>query len=62
MNRQTISSNRIKVTVGNSIFEIPQEKTQQLINMLQSWQSVAIPEQHNSSPFIQYNGQSLICG
>tara|TARA_R110000868_G_scaffold411029_1_gene701404 strand:+ start:283 stop:474 length:192 start_codon:yes stop_codon:yes gene_type:complete len=61
-NRQVISSSRIRVVVGNNVFEISQEKAQQLISMLQSWQSIAIPEHQNINPYGGYNGQTLVCG
>ena len=49
MQNQLISGNTIRVMVGNMSFMVPQEKAQQLVSLLQSWQSVAIPENQNSS-------------
>lgn len=56
----TISSNRVNVTVANHVFSIPADKLNQVINLLQSLQSIQISD--NSSPFIQYNGKTLING
>lgn len=56
----TISSNRINVTIGNQIFSIPSDKIQQVINFLASLQSIHVAE--TPSPFIQYQGKSLITG
>jgi hypothetical protein len=57
-----ISGAKVKVTVGGQVFEIPQEKAQQLMMMLQSWQAISIPEQNSSMQNTRFNGQSIILG
>lgn len=56
----TISANRVNVTVAGQIFSIPADKVQDVMNMLASLQSIQVSE--NPSPFIQYQGRSLING
>jgi hypothetical protein len=56
----TISANRVNVTVAGQIFSIPADKVQQVMNMLASLQSIQVSE--TPSPFIQYQGKSLING
>jgi hypothetical protein len=56
----TISANRVNVTVAGQVFSIPADKVQQVMNMLASLQSIQVSE--NPSPFIQYQGKSLING
>jgi len=53
-----IQSSRINVTVGHQIFSIPSDKVGQVINLLSSLQSIQIQE--NPTPFLQYNGKTLI--
>jgi hypothetical protein len=53
-----IQSNRINVTVGHQIFSIPSDKINQVINLLSTLQSIQIQE--NPTPYLQYNGRSLI--
>ena len=59
--QQTLTSNRIRVSVGNMVFDIPSNKMNELINILSKWQSIQISEA-NPSPFITYKGQSLVNG
>ena len=59
---QTIGSSRIKVSVGAQIFEIPSEKYPELLNILSSWQSIAVSEQKSPSPVLAYQGRTLING
>ena len=56
----TISANRINVTVGNQVFSIPADKIQNVINFLAGLQSIQVSE--NPSPLIQYQGKTLING
>jgi hypothetical protein len=56
----TISSNRVNVTIAGQIFSIPADKVQQVMNFLATLQSIQISE--NPSPYIQYQGKSLIQG
>jgi hypothetical protein len=63
MANHVISSALIRVVIGNQVFDLPQEKAQQLMSMVRQWQSVSIPENnyggHNA---VAYNGMSLIQG
>ena len=56
----TIAANRVNVTVAGQIFSIPADKVQQVMNMLASLQSIQVSE--NPSPFIQYQGKTLVNG
>jgi len=56
----TISANRVNVTVAGQIFSIPADRVQDVMNLLVSLQSIQVSE--NPSPFIQYQGKSLING
>jgi len=56
----TIGANRVNVTVAGQIFSIPADKVQQVMNMLTSLQSIQVSE--NPTPFIQYQGKTLING
>jgi hypothetical protein len=56
----TISSNRVNATIAGQIFSIPADKVQQVMNFLATLQSIQISE--NPSPYIQYQGKSLIQG
>ena len=56
----TIAENRVNVTVAGQIFSIPADRVQDVMNMLASLQSIQVSE--NPSPFIQYQGKSLING
>jgi hypothetical protein len=55
----TISSNRVNITVAGQIFSIPADKVQQVMNLLASLQSIQVSE---NTPYIQYQGKSLING
>jgi hypothetical protein len=55
----TISSNRINVTVAGQVFSIPADKVHQVLNLLASLQSIQVSE---NTPYIQYQGKSLING
>jgi len=59
--QQTITSSRIRVIVGNEVFEIPSDKLNQLKTTLAQWQSIKVSENTNS-PIINYNGIQLIHG
>lgn len=62
MANQIVSSALIRVVIGGQVFDLPQEKAQQLLQMVRNWQSIAIPENtfnHNNMP---YNGTTLIHG
>jgi hypothetical protein len=56
----TISTNRVNVTVANHVFSIPADKLNQVITLLQSLQSIHVSD--NSNPFIEYKGKTLING
>lgn len=55
-----LSSNRINVTVGHQIFSVPSEKANELILLLSQMQSIQVLE--NPTPYLKYNGKSLING
>jgi|TARA_R110000787_G_scaffold17748_1_gene55086 hypothetical protein len=56
-----VVSNKTNVTVNGQVFAIPSVKTQELLNMLAQWQSIAVTEQAPSqNP--NWNGQQLING
>lgn len=61
MANQLITGNRVRVTVGGQVFEIPQEKQFHLMSLLQQWQGVSIPENQNQNK-CGFNGSTLICG
>lgn len=56
----TIAANRVNVTVAGQVFSIPADKIQSVLNLLASLQSIQVSE--NPSPFIQYQGKTLING
>lgn len=56
----TIAANRVNVTVAGQVFSIPADKIQSVLNLLTSLQSIQVSE--NPSPFIQYQGKTLING
>jgi len=56
-----ITGAKTRVSVGNQIFEIPTEKTTELMRLLSRWQSIQVQE-NNPSPPLQYQGRSLING
>lgn len=63
MANHVISNSLIRVVIGGQVFDLPQEKAQQLLSMVRQWQSVAIPEQiHGGHNTLSYNGMSLIHG
>lgn len=62
MANHLISSARIRVTIGNQVFDLPQEQAQQLMNLVRQWQSVAIPENNFHHSNVPYNGTSLVLG
>ena len=58
---QNISSNRVRVTVGGQVFEIPAVKLSELQSLLAQWQSIAVTE---NSPQKSNNwaGKTLLNG
>ena len=57
---ELITSNRITITVGHQAFSIPSEKIHQVIQLLTSLQSIQVSE--NPTPYLQYQGKTLING
>jgi hypothetical protein len=57
-NQQVLSGRYTRVLVGNQVFDIPQEKAQQLVMMLQAWGSVSVSSENQN----KFQGQSLILG
>lgn len=57
-----IISNRIKVTVGGQVFEIPAEKAQSLLAMLGQWQSIATENTQTQSNNPNWKGKTLLFG
>ena len=58
-----ISAKYTRVTVGGQVFEIPSEKTSELISMLSQWQSISVTEasnKQNPPPAATWNGVRLI--
>lgn len=54
-----ITSNQVNVTVAGQVYTIPAEKVQQVLNLLASIQSVQV---ENPTPYLKFNGKSLING
>jgi hypothetical protein len=57
-NRQIVTE-RVKVQVGGRIFEIPAERVNQLISMLESWKTIQVQETPSNNG---WNGQTLLNG
>lgn len=60
---QNVISNRIRVSVGSQVFEIPSEKVGELMSLLSKWQALGVSENTNSnSNDPRWHGKSLIFG
>lgn len=55
-----VSEQKINVQVGANSFSIPAHKASELMNILRSWQGVALPESKATYP--QYGGNTLLNG
>jgi hypothetical protein len=53
-----IQSSRINIAVGHQVFSIPSDKVNQVIQLLSALESIQIQE--NPTPFLRYNGKTLI--
>lgn len=57
-----IAANRIRVSVGHQIFEIPAERVSEVINLLSRLQSIQVSEGSPQNTNSHFSGQTLIYG
>lgn len=61
-NNKNIISNRIRISVGNQVFEIPSEKVGELMMLLSKWQALGVSENVNNPNDPKWLGRNLIFG